>query len=61
MKNLLKKFTMFMLSILTVLSMVTGLFQPVYANGGAGAGGSGGGQVTGDNPGYTVWFDQWGG
>lgn len=60
MKNLLKKFTMFMLSILTVLSMVTGLFQPVYANGGAGAGGSGGGQVTGDNPGYTVWFDQWG-
>lgn len=49
-----------MLSILTVLSMVTGLFQPVYANGGAGAGGSGGGQVTGDNPGYTVWFDQWG-
>ena len=51
---------MFMLSILTVLSMVTGLFQPVYANGGAGAGGSGGGQVTGDNPGYTVWFDQWG-
>lgn len=60
MKNLLKKFTMFMLSIMTVLSMVTGLFQPVYANGGAGAGGSGGGQVTGDNPGYTVWFDQWG-
>ena len=60
MKNLLKKFTMFMLSILTVLSMVTGLFQPVYANGGAGAGGSGGGGVTGDNPGYTVWFDQWG-
>ena len=60
MKNLLKKFTMFMLSILTVLSMVTGLFQPVYANGGAGAGGSGGGHVTGDNPGYTVWFDQWG-
>lgn len=60
MKNLLKRFTMFMLSILTVLSMVTGLFQPVYANGGAGAGGSGGGQVTGDNPGYTVWFDQWG-
>lgn len=51
---------MFMLSIMTVLSMVTGLFQPVYANGGAGAGGSGGGQVTGDNPGYTVWFDQWG-
>ena len=49
-----------MLSIMTVLSMVTGLFQPVYANGGAGAGGSGGGQVTGDNPGYTVWFDQWG-
>lgn len=49
-----------MLSILTVLSMVTGLFQPVYANGGAGAGGSGGGGVTGDNPGYTVWFDQWG-
>ena len=49
-----------MLSILTVLSMVTGLFQPVYANGGAGAGGSGGGQVTGDSPGYTVWFDQWG-
>ena len=60
MKNLLKKFTMFMLSILTVLSMVTGLFQPVYANGGAGAGGSGGGHTTGDNPGYTVWFDQWG-
>lgn len=60
MKNLLNKFTMFMLSIMTVLSMVTGLFQPVYANGGAGAGGSGGGQVTGDNPGYTVWFDQWG-
>ena len=60
MKNLLKKFTVFMLSIMTVLSMVTGLFQPVYANGGAGAGGSGGGQVTGDNPGYTVWFDQWG-
>lgn len=51
---------MFMLSILTVLSMVTGLFQPVYANGGAGAGGSGGGHTTGDNPGYTVWFDQWG-
>ena len=49
-----------MLSIMTVLSMVTGLFQPVYANGGAGAGGSGGGYVTGDNPGYTVWFDQWG-
>ena len=49
-----------MLSILTVLSMVTGLFQPVYANGGAGAGGSGGGHTTGDNPGYTVWFDQWG-
>ena len=49
-----------MLSILTVLSMVTGLFQPVYANGGAGAGGSGGGHITGDNPGYTVWFDQWG-
>lgn len=49
-----------MLSIMTVLSMVTGLFQPVYANGGAGAGGSGGGHVTGDNPGYTVWFDQWG-
>ena len=60
MKNLLKKFTVFMLSIMTVLSMVTGLFQPVYANGGAGAGGSGGGQVTGDNQGYTVWFDQWG-
>lgn len=60
MKNLLKKFTVAMLSIMTVLSMVTGLFQPVYANGGAGAGGSGGGQVTGDNPGYTVWFDQWG-
>ena len=60
MKNLLKKFTVFILSIMTVLSMVTGLFQPVYANGGAGAGGSGGGQVTGDNPGYTVWFDQWG-
>ena len=49
-----------MLSIMTVLSMVTGLLQPVYANGGAGAGGSGGGHVTGDNPGYTVWFDQWG-
>lgn len=60
MKNLLKKLTVFMLSIMTVLSMVTGLFQPVYANGGAGAGGSGGGQATGDNPGYTVWFDQWG-
>ena len=60
MKNLLNKFTMFMLSILTVLSVVTGLFQPVYANGGAGSGGSGGGQNTGDNPGYTIWFDQWG-
>ena len=33
---------------------------PVLADGGSGSGGSGGGHVVGDNPGYTIWFDQLG-
>lgn len=44
---------------MTALSVV-GSVTPVFANGGAGSGGSGGGHDTGDNPGYTIWFDQWG-
>jgi hypothetical protein len=59
-KNLSKKITAFALSAFTVLTIAGGVLQSVSANGGSGSGGSGGGQVTGDNPGYTVWFDQWG-
>lgn len=59
-KNLGKEFMTMALSAFTVLSLASGVMQPVSANGGSGSGGSGGGQVTGDNPGYTVWFDQWG-
>lgn len=58
-KNLKKKLATLALTAMTALSVV-GSVTPVFANGGAGSGGSGGGRNTGDNPGYTIWFDQWG-
>lgn len=58
-KNLKKKLATLALTAMTALSVV-GSVTPVFADGGAGSGGSGGGHTTGDNPGYTIWFDQWG-
>ena len=59
-KKYLKNVTAVVLSAFTVLTLTTNILQSVSANGGAGAGGSGGGSTTGDNPGYTIWYDQWG-
>jgi hypothetical protein len=59
-KKYFKGITAVVLSTFTVLTLAGGVLQSVSANGGAGSGGSGGGVVTGDNPGYTIWYDQWG-
>ena len=59
-KKYFKSVTAVILSAFTALTLATNILQSVSANGGAGSGGSGGGVATGDNPGYTIWYDQWG-
>lgn len=61
--NLLKQMkrkTVMLFGMMVAFLLATITPIPVLADGGSGSGGSGGGHVVGDNPGYTIWFDQLG-